>query len=252
MKRFLATLLAALLAFTIIFWYRKTADYKPLEKTLIVGTTADFPPFSFRDKDNTITGFDIDVVKEVAKRLNLDVDIQDKAFSTLIAQVESGNLHVIAAGMTPTPERATRVSFTKPYLTGNPLLVVTLPKNPVASLEDLKGKDVIVNTGYIADDYLSKIPDINLIRIATVSDAISALEQGKAFAFVTASFTLKPHIQDGTERFNYLKLQEIDEEDALAISKKLPAEFSQQVQNALDAMQADGTLDALKLKWHVA
>ena len=45
MKKIFGTLLLALLTMTIIFWYRKTTDYKPLEKTLIVGTSADFPPF---------------------------------------------------------------------------------------------------------------------------------------------------------------------------------------------------------------
>jgi arginine/lysine/histidine transporter system substrate-binding protein len=253
MKRIISTLVIALITFSFIFWYRKTADYKPLEKTLIVGTSADFPPFAFRDKNNTIVGFDIDVIKEIGKRLNLDVDIQDKPFNTLLPAIDHGQIHVIAAGMTPTPEREKRASFTKPYLTGNPLLIVTLPTAPtITSIEDLKGKDVIVNTGYTADGYISQIPTINVIRIASVADALTALEQGKGFAFVSARFSLMPYIQDNQERFNYFHLQETDEQSALAISKKLPPEFAQQVQNALNAMQADGTLDALKLKWKVA
>lgn len=252
MKKIFITLLLALTTFTLVLWYRKTTDYKPLEKILIVGTTADFPPFSFRDKDNAIVGFDIDVIKEIGKRIAMEIDLQDRPFGLLLPQIELGQIHAIAAGMTPTEERAKRVTFTKPYLAGNPLLVATLAHHPaVKSLEDLKGKDVIVNTGYTADFYMSKIPNINLIRLTKVADALAALEQGKGYAFVTASFTLQPYVKDGKDRFNYFRIEETEESSALALSKKLPQEFVTRVQNALDSMEADGTLDALKKKWEV-
>ncbi len=253
MKKTFVTLLFALVTLTFVFWYRKTTDFKPLGKTIIVGTSADFPPFSFRDRDNAIVGFDIDVVKEVAKRINKEVDIQDKPFGTLLPQLELGHIHMIAAGMTPTEERAKRVYFTKPYLGTNPLLIVTPTSAPRAtSLDDLKGKEVIVNTGYTADLYLSKLPDMTLIRLPKVADALTALDQGKAYAFVTASFTLQAYIQANKEKYAYLRLEETDEQNALAITKSLPADFVAEIQKALDDMQADGTLDALKQKWAVA
>lgn len=252
MKKTFVTLLFALVALTFVFWYRKTSDFKPLGNTLIVGTSSDYPPFSFRDLDNQIVGFDIDVVKEVGKRLNKNIDLQDRPFGTLLPQLELGQIHIIASGMTPTPERAKRVLFTKTYLSANPLLIVTAPQSArPTSLDDLKGKDVIVNTGFAADLYMSTLPDINLIRLPKVADALNALDQGKAYAFVTASFSLQPYIKDDKEKYAYLRLEETDEQNALALSKALPADFVASVQSALDAMQADGTLDALKQKWAV-
>ena len=124
MKKIALGLIIALAAFSFL-WFRKTSDYKPLEKIIIVGTSADFPPFSFRDKDDVITGFDIDVVKEAAKRLNLEIDLQDRPFGTLLPQIELGQIHVIAAGMTPTEERAKRVHFSRPYLSSNLVLIVS-------------------------------------------------------------------------------------------------------------------------------
>ena len=251
MKKLFISLLLGLAAFSALFWWRKTSDYKPLEKILIVGTSADYPPFSFRDMNNSIVGFDIDVVKEVGKRIGMEIDLQDKPFGLLLPQIELGQIHAIAAGMTPTPDRAQRVHFSKPYLTGNPLLIVTLPEHTITSLEDLKGKDVIVNTGYVADLYMSSIPGVNLIRLTKVADALAALEQGKGFAFVTATFSLQPYIKDKKERFNYFRLTEVEEQSALALSKKLPQEFVDRVQKALDSMEADGTIEALKKKWEV-
>jgi arginine/lysine/histidine transporter system substrate-binding protein len=253
MNKTLIALLIACLTFSLLFWYRRTSQYAPLTNTIIAGTSADFPPFSFRDTDNTITGFDIDIAKEVARRLGMDIDIQDRPFNMLLPQIQLGQIHMIAAGMTPTPERAKNVNFTKPYLTGNPLLVVTLAKNPnVTNLEDLKGKDVIVNNGYTADLYMSKIPGITLIRLPKVADALAALDRDRGYAFVTAALTLRPYIKDQDKnKYRILRINETDENNALAVSKKLPPEFLIKVQKALDDMEADGTLTSLKNKWEV-
>ena len=252
MKKLLAALIIIALGVSAFFWFRKTSEAKPLGNTLIVGTSADFPPFSFRGSDDSIVGFDIDVIKEVAKRLTMDVELQDKPFTMLIPQIELGQIHVIAAGMTPTPERAKRVRFSKVYLSSNPLLIVTRSTDPqITELEGLKGKEVIVNTGYFADLFMSDKPGIELLRLPKVADAIIALEQGKGDAFVTASFTLKPFVPEGDTRFNTTKLQETDEQNALAFSLLLPDDVVEKAQNALDAMEADGTLEALKGKWNV-
>jgi polar amino acid transport system substrate-binding protein len=240
MKKIFGTLALLLLAGVILVWYHSTSDLKPLGKILIVGTSADFPPFSFRTPSDEIVGFDIDVVKEVARRLSLDVDLQDKPFGTLIPQIELGQIHAIAAGMTPTVDRAKRV------------LVVTKSSLPsITSIEDLKGKQVIVNTGYTADTYMSSLPDIELLRLPKVTDALTALDYGKADAFVTAAFSIEPYVKEDDTRFSTFKIPETNEENALALSKNLSQEFVQNVQKALDDMEADGTLGALKKKWNV-
>ena len=252
MKKLLSTLTVITLAIFLFFWFKKTAEPKPLGDTLIVGTSADFPPFSFRSSDDSIAGFDIDIITEVAKRLHMKIDLQDRPFSLLIPQIELGQIHAIAAGMTPTPERAKRVRFSKVYLSSNPLLIVTRKNDPVIRvLEDLKGKEVIVNTGYTADLFMSNKKSIELLRLPKVTDALTALEKGKADAFITATFTLKPYITEDDTRFNTTQLQETDEQNALAFSLLIEQEVVDKAQKALDDMEADGTLEALKKKWNL-
>jgi arginine/lysine/histidine transporter system substrate-binding protein len=234
-----------------LLWYKKTAPpaEADLLRTIIIGTSADLPPFSFRDEHNQVTGFDIDVAKEVAKRLKKDYLIEDLRFEMLLPELQLGHIHMIAAGMTVTPERAKTVLFTKPYLSGNPLVVVTLAKNPITKLEDLKNKEIVVNSGYTADTYMSKLPDIKLTRLQTVAEAFAALEKGAAFAFVTAANTLKPVFEKHQEsKFNQLLIPETDENDALAISPKYE-QLLVEIQKALDQMETEGTIDALKQKW---
>src|SRR5437868_1703335 len=117
---------------SMIFWWRRpsyTPTPKDTQQELIVGTNADFPPFSFI-KDGTIVGFDIDIAHEVAHRLNKKLTLIDLPFIALIPELQMGAIHIIAAGMTATEERAKQVYFTRPYIQGVPLLVISLTSNP--------------------------------------------------------------------------------------------------------------------------
>ncbi|CAF1594300.1 unnamed protein product [Didymodactylos carnosus] len=174
----------------------------------------------------------------------------------LIPQIQIGQIDAIAAGMTPSPEREKNVRFTKSYLQENPLVIVTRKDQQPAiqTTQDLKGKSVIVNTGYVSDSYLSKIPEIQLIRLPKVSDAMIALEHKKADAFVTANLTLEPYnLQIGSNlannKFNVATIEGTSETSALGISKKLSDELFAKIQSTLDEMENDGTLKALKSKW---
>lgn len=237
-----------------ILWYKKSTPPREdnILNTIIIGTSADLPPFSFRDSQNQVAGFDIDIAKEVAKRLKKEYLIEDMRFEMLLPELQLGRIHVIAAGMTSTPERAKSVLFTKPYLTGNPLVVLTLTKNKINHLDDLKNKEIVVNTGYTADAYMSNVQDIKLTRLHTVAEAFAALEKGAAFAFVTAANTLKPLFEKHQEsKFNQFLIKETDENDALAVSPKHAALLAD-IQKALDQMETEGVIEALKQKWKLA
>lgn len=247
----LMTLIVVILTSGLLFWYRQVniTPQADLPNTLIIGTSADFPPFAFTDTNHELTGFDIAIAKEVGKRLGMTTDIQDMRFDLLLPELQMGHIHMIAAGLTPTPERAQNVLFTKPYISANPLVVVSLATNPIDSIEELKNKEVIVNTGYSADTYLAQFPDINLTRLNTIAEAFAVLDKGGATAFVTASNTLKPVFEKlDKQRFKTFILPQSDETNALAISKRYDY-LLPKIQKALDDMQADGTIDALKQEW---
>jgi len=252
MKR-LIIIITILVASFFLLRFRSTnkVELKSIPDIIVVGTSADFQPMSFK-KNNTIVGFDIDLINEIGKRLNKPIVLQDMPFEVLLPQMQLGTIHIIAAGMTATPERAQRVLFSKPYITDNPLVAVTLTKNgKVTSFDELKSKKVVVNQGYIADLELSKIPDLSLTRLATVSDALLSLDAQRSDVFVTAASTIKPIIEtNGDGKYELFILDETDENTALAISREYP-ELAKQVDTILDEMTTDGTLTALKQKWHL-
>jgi len=245
-------IVAAAIASTYLYLKKKSLAPTTDPNVLVVGTSADFPPFSF-NKDGVIVGFDIDLATEICKHLNKKMVLKDMPFDTLIPQLQLGTMHIIAAGMTATPERAQKVNFTKPHLLSDPLIVITLAKNPpITSLDELNGKDVVVNEGYTADTYMSKLQGPILKRLPSTSDAFMAINNGRGYAFVTARNTVKAFFdQYGAQKYNVYEIPGTSENDALLVSKKYPA-LLDQVQKVLDAMQADGSLQNIKKKWGLA
>lgn len=255
MKKVTFIALSILAAAIFLFWVFKFHQYKPLTDTVVIGTSADFPPLSFIDKDNVIRGFDIEVAKEIAKRLNLKSQVINLPFNQLLPEIKAGNIHIIAAGISPTPARQKKAYFTKPYLTGNPFLAITQKVNPqISSINDLENKKVVVNEGHLSDLYLSSFPNIEIIRVEKPEQAFEMLEQHKAYAYVTSAISLAPVIKElgvGIEKFNSSTLSETNENISIAIAKNLPEEFRNSVQQALDNMENDGTLNNLKIKWNL-
>lgn len=246
-KKIFAILAVLILLFSLSFSWSKGKTEEA--NTLIVGTNSEFPPFSFRE-NKEIVGFDIDVAKEVAKRLNKQIQFKDMPFDALIPDLTFGNISFIAAGMTYTEERGKRVAFTQAYLSGDPLVIVTLASKPKAiSLNDLFGKTVVVNEGYTADLFLSGKEGLNLIRLSAPADAFLALKSGRGDAFVTARSTVKSFLE--TQDAAQYETHEIDGENdqyALVVSKNNP-QLLEAIQQALDEMERDGTLARLKTKW---
>lgn len=221
------------------------------ENILLVGTNAEYRPFSFIE-NNQITGIDIDLVKEIAQRLGKNLQIKDMSFTSLIPEMQLGKIHIIAAGMSPTQERARQVFFTEPYHTQDPLVLISKKKNPLNSIQSLTDKTVVVNEGFTADAYISQIDGPKIVRLANVADAFLTLTNNRADAFISSKTSVQPFFdQYGKELFHVVILPNTEEKTSLAISKKYP-ELYEQIQHILQEMKEDGTLDNLKKKWKLS
>ncbi len=254
-KTSLYIIIALIIGTTIALW-RSTKTPQPQQQsfdTIIVGTNSEFQPFSFKEGD-IITGFDIDVIQEVANRLDKKLILKDMPFDALIPEIQLGNIQVVAGGITPTNERAKRTLFTEAHLTGDSLAIISLKNGPIiTSIHDLIGKTIAVNEGYTADMFMSNQQGINLVRLSSsaVSDGILALQSNRADAFVTALRPMQPYFElFGKDNLSIVPIEGTEESSAFAVSKHYP-ELRDVIQVILDRMQADGTLDALKKKWNV-
>lgn len=246
-SKYIASMLLAALSATLMMYYLKK-EAVVAHNTLIVGTNAEYQPFSFV-QDGKITGFDIDLINELAHRMGKEVVLKDMAFTTLIPELQMGMLQVVAAGLTPTPERAQAVLFLAPHHTGDPLVLITPVNQPYNSVEQLSGKTVIVNEGFTADSYISKLPAINALRLPSVADAFLTLKSGRADAFVSAQSAVQPFFeQHGTAEWVVTPIPNSTDTYALVVSKKHP-ELYAELQTHLHNMINDGTVSAIAKKW---
>ena len=152
-------------------------------KVLRVGTSPDFPPFEYIAKNGSVVGFDIDLIRMVAKKAGYqDIEIVTMDFDALIPALKQGQIDVIAAGMTITEERMKEVDFSIPYWEADQAVLVRAGSGfEPKSVEDLNGKTVGVQTGTTAADYLKGLVEKGYnITIKEYSSYVLAVEDLKA------------------------------------------------------------------------
>jgi polar amino acid transport system substrate-binding protein len=218
---------------------------------VVVGTNAEYPPFTFI-KDDKIVGFDIDLICEVGKRLGKKIEFKNMPFDVLVPEMQRGSIHVIAAGMTPKPEREKEVMFTQCYFTDDPLVIVAKANKNITTIEQLNEKTVIVNDGYTADYYMSALKGPNLIRLPNPSSAFLALNSERADAYVTARSTVSWFLKgDEKQNFTMTPIPGTEERYAFAVSKQSSTQLLPLINKIIEDKKNDGTLRKIKNKWGI-
>ena len=229
--------------------FSSSVVFSESSKVLRVGTSSDYPPFSFIEKGQCV-GFDIDLVQEVAKRLKYSVEIIDMPFKTLLPAIQLGTIDVIAAGLSETEERAKQVLFLPPHLVGRPFVILTKDTPITHGVSDLHGKEVVVNDGFTAAQYMQAFPDVHLQYLKTPSDALAALDANRAFAFVTSKNSLIAFFENHpmASKYHVFDIEGTGESASLAVAKNKAALFEEMKKVVLE-MKQDGTIDTLQKKW---
>jgi polar amino acid transport system substrate-binding protein len=143
----------------------KKTDDKSLEQIkakgfFIVGLDDQFPPMGFRGQDsNEIVGFDIDLAKEVAKKLGVKAEFKPVAWDGIISSLNKGDVDVIWSGRTMTEERKKNIGLSKAYL-NNRQIVMVPADSAITTIEQLKGKKVGLQLGSSSETALNSKPDI--------------------------------------------------------------------------------------------
>ena len=122
--------------------------------TFILGLDDSFPPMGFRDENNEIVGFDIDVAKVVAEKLGVEFVAQPISWDAKEMELNSKNIDCIWNGMSITPAREESMAMTFPYL-NNQMVFYVKADSGIATLEDLAGKTIAVQNGSYAEELLN-------------------------------------------------------------------------------------------------
>ena len=223
-----------------------TAQIKTVEAgKLTLATNAEFPPYEYHDGDK-IVGIDMDIADAIAKKLGLEVQIEEIAFDSVILEVTSGKADIGLAGISATDERKQSVDFSDTYTTSKQLIIVK-DDSAIKGSKDLEGKTVGVQTGTTGDILASDIKDVKPERYDKGMDAVQALSQGKVDAVIIDSEVAKKFVEE-TSGLKVLDEAFADENYAIAI-KKGNKELLDSVNKALSELKSDGTIDSIIAKY---
>lgn len=227
------------------------AEQAPSEEdkvTLVMGTSADYPPFEYIDTaaGSDVIGFDIDIADYIADYLGFEYTIENMDFNGLVEAVRSSRVDFVLSGMTPTDERRENVDFSDIYYEGNQM-IVTLKDSGLETLEDLNGKKVGVQLGSIQAEEAEGIEGAIVEQRDKIPQLVQELRNKQIDAIV-----LEDTVADG-----FLKRQEeltgfmmpASDEAGYAIAFPKDSQLTDGFNEAIAKMQEDGTLDELILKW---
>ena len=165
------------------------------KKKLILATEASFAPYEYYDNGN-IVGVDIDIVREIAKHLGMELEIKDVYFDSIINEVKTAKSDIGAAGISYTDERSKEVDFTINYMDSRQVLIVKKDSS-ITSPSDLNNERIAVQLGTIADDYLTNnYPNIAIIREKKFLAAIQDLLDNKVDGVIMDEIPAKELITD--------------------------------------------------------
>jgi polar amino acid transport system substrate-binding protein len=224
---------------------------------LVVGTSADYPPYESVDEAGEFVGYDMDLIREIGKRMGVEVEIKDMAFDALIAAVQEKKVDVVIAAMQSSPERDEKVDFTVPYHYQKDAFLVAADSTIVLNKAlDAAGHSIGVQTGTIQEQWTLD----NLVPAGTSEDQVfryERVDQGaldvKAGRIDLLFINADPAAEIAAELG--IKVALVTDETVIGGQSIALPEGEKQLQEELNRilgeMESDGSLRALLDTWGI-
>lgn len=219
---------------------------------LVVGLDDTFAPMGFRDTSGNLVGFDIDLANAVAEKLGVKATFQPIDWDAKEMELSTGNIDCIWNGMSITPERQESMSLSQPYL-NNRIVVMTNQGVQLTTKAELEGLNVGVQAGSAAlealkADEMFSVIEPTLTEYPTYDEIILAMASGREDCMVIDEVFGN---YKNTQMENKLVVTDVDfGDDLYAIGfRKSDTELTQAVNDALNALIADGTAVEISKTW---
>ncbi|WP_456273148.1 transporter substrate-binding domain-containing protein [Bacillus sp. AK031] len=247
MKKVLAGLMAVVVAGSLAACGTSETNGEE-QKKIVMGTSADFPPFETHDNSGEIVGFDIDLAKYITEELGYVLEIKDMNFDGLIGALQADTVDFVASGMSATDKRKENVDFSVEYHRSGEMFI-TLPGSEVVSMDDLDGKKIGVQLGTIQDEGAKKLAE-------TIDIEVKALDKVPALIQELKSKRIDSVYLDKTVAEGYideLGLKGFDDESSvspgMAVAFPKDSDIVEDFNEVIEEMKENGELDKLKEKW---
>lgn len=243
-----------------------TLDRVMEKKAMVVATNSSWPPQSYLDDNNEMVGFDIDMAKEIGKRLGVEVSFQTPDWATLTGGRWQGRYDVGVGSVTPTKARAQVIDFASVYYY-SPYVYVVHKDSKAKSVDDLNGKVIGVETATTSEDFIRRQLEIDAPglppveykiepgEIRTFADSMLPFDDLRLGDGVRLDAVIAPEqtAQNAVKNGYPVRILEggyAFREPLVVITEKGDPEWTAKVGEIITAMRADGTLATLTTKWY--
>ncbi|WP_053956093.1 transporter substrate-binding domain-containing protein [Inediibacterium massiliense] len=252
-KKIMTILLIGCMVFSFAGCSKETssADTNKLDEIkskgkIVLGTSADYPPYEFHkviNGEDVIVGFDIEIAKAIADELGVELEIKDMKFDGLLAALVANKIDFIIAGMTPDPDRAKSVDFTKPYYAEEQSILINAKnKDKIKSKDDLKGLKIGVQKSTVQEKLAKGIEGAQVKGLSKITDLVLELSNEKIDAIIIPKPVAHSYVSSNEKLFAPEIILQKGDGAAIAVNKgnkELVDEFNK----ILDKWIAEGKID---------
>ncbi|EAI3898174.1 basic amino acid ABC transporter substrate-binding protein [Campylobacter coli] len=255
MKKFLTAFLVAFIGlFLTACQNAKTENNTSNEAnatlTLKVGTAPNYKPFNYK-QDSKLTGFDTDLVEEIAQKNGIEIVWVETNFDGLIPALKAGKIDMIASAMSATDERRQSVDFTKPYYMSKNLYIKLKNNETLQTKTDLEGKKIGVQLGTLQENTAKAIKDAQVQSNKDLNIAVLALKNNKIDAIVADQDTAKGFLAENPDLVSFYQETDGGEGFSFAFDKDKQKKIIEIFNKGIDEAKANGFYDSLVKKYEL-
>lgn len=216
---------------------------------LTVGVDDSYPPMEFRDANNKLVGFDVDLGDAVGKKLGVKTEYITNDFNGMVLALGSSKFNVIISAMSITDARKKSINFSNSYVMGGQVAIIKQGNTKIKKIDDLKGKIVSCQLGSTGDTAATAMKGLKEVkRYDKITDAYQDLSIGRVDAVVMDAQVGQYYVAKKPGKYKVLS-EQISKEPIGIGFKKQDKELQAAVQKALNELKADGTLSKFSQKW---
>ena len=220
------------------------------KKPLKVATNATFVPFEFKGEgDSDYKGYEVDMIRAVAKQMGRDLEFNNIPFSGIIPIIQQGDMDIAVAGMTVTKERADKVLFAAPFYESK-LVILTRKDSGIKSVADLSGHSVAVQMGTTGADYAQKL-GLQTKQFDHNAEALMELKIGGSEAVIADKPVVDYYVATEGKSDNDVVIEIPDSKKeflAFAMNKK-DVQLQKDVNAAIAKLKESGEFQKIYKKW---
>jgi L-cystine transport system substrate-binding protein len=218
------------------------------EGVLTVGTEGTYPPFTFHDENGELTGFDVEIAREVAERLGVEAKFMETQWDAIFAGLDSERFDMIANQVGIRPDRQEKYDFSEGYITSAAVLIVNESNNDIKAFEDIDGKKSAQSlTSNYAD--IAKSHGAELVGVEGFNQAIELLAQNRADATINDKLSFLDFKKQKPDAPVKIVATADDASQSGLMFRKGNETLIEEVNKALQGMIDDGTYLEISKKW---